>query len=344
MTTAELVAAILFLAVTAYAVLGGADFGSGFWDLVAGGSEEGSRTRQLIDHSIGPVWEANHVWLIFVLVFLWTGFPEVFATFSQAVDVPMWLVGLGIVIRGASFAFRKYSPSWASARFAGAAFAGASLMTPFLFGMIVGAVASGRIDPESPGETVWWSPTSLLGGILAVLSCAFLAGVFLTADAGRLGLPKLAASLRRRSLTVAALTGVVSAFGVVVIALDAPTLFEGLLGRGLPLMVLASGSGMVTMYLTYRNRFRWARISAVVAVAAVILGWGAGSYPWLLVDHVTIAEGAGHPATMTALVIAGVVAAVLVLPSLFLLFYLAERNLVGVETSPPLPLSPTPDD
>ncbi len=344
MTTAELVAAILFLAVTAYAVLGGADFGSGFWDLFAGGSEQGSRTRQLIDHSIGPVWEANHVWLIFVLVFLWTGFPDVFAAFSQAVDVPMWLVGLGIVIRGASFAFRKYSPSWASARLAGSAFAGASLMTPFLFGMIVGAVASGRINPDAPDETIWWSPTSILGGSLAVLTCAFLAAVFLTADAGRLGLPRLAESFRRRSLVMAAITGVVSAVGVVVIAIDAPTLFDGLLGRGLPLMAIAALSGMVTMFLTFRNRFRWARISAVIAVAAVILGWGAGSYPWLLVDHVTIAEGAGHPTTLTALVIAAVVAGLLVLPALFLLFYLAERNLVGVESAPPPRLNPEPTE
>ena len=336
MNSAEAVAVVLFAAVTAYAVLGGADFGSGVWDALAGGSDKGARTRQLIDHAIGPVWEANHVWLIFVLVYLWTGYPTVFAAFAQAVDVPLWLVGLGVVIRGASFAFRKYSPTWATARLAGAAFAAASLVTPFLFGMIVGAVASGRIDPDNTGDTVWWSATSILGGTLAVLTCAFLAAVFLTSNAARLELPLLAESFRRRSIGTSLLTGVVSAIGVVVLAQDAPTLFDGLLRRGLPLLIVAAGAGVTTLFLLVRRRYRWARVAAVVAVGSVVLGWGVGSYPWLLVDHVTIADGAGHPATMTALLVASGFAALLVLPSLFLLFYLVERNYVGVESANPM--------
>ena len=145
MSLADVVAIILFVGVIAYAVLGGADFGSGVWDLTAGDAEKGGRLRRVIDHAIGPVWEANHVWLIFVLVVLWTGFPDAFAALMRTLAIPFWLAGLGIVLRGAGFAFRKFAPDLRFARASGIVFAASSLITPFFLGAIAGAVASGRV-------------------------------------------------------------------------------------------------------------------------------------------------------------------------------------------------------
>ena len=189
MSLPDVVAAILFLGIVAYAVFAGADFGSGVWDLTAGDAEAGAPTRSLVDRAIGPVWEANHVWLIFVLVYLWTGFPGAFASIMETLFIPFCLAGAGIVMRGAAFAFRKMAPTLALARFHGAMFAASSVITPFLFGTIAGAVAAGRVPAEGIGDrwTSWTGPTSLIGGTLAVLTCAFLASVFLTAEAERAG-------------------------------------------------------------------------------------------------------------------------------------------------------------
>ena len=143
MTLAATVAALLFLGVVAYALFAGADFGSGVWDLTAGDAEQGAPVRSLIDRAVGPVWEANHVWLVFVLVYLWTGFPDAFASIMETLFVPFCLAGVGIVMRGAAFAFRKMSPTLALARFHGVMFATSSVVTPFLFGTIAGAVAVG---------------------------------------------------------------------------------------------------------------------------------------------------------------------------------------------------------
>src|SRR5215471_13145963 len=163
------VAVVLFLAVTAYAVFGGADFGAGFWDLVAGGAERGERPRDVIDHSIGPVWEANHVWLIFIFVVLWTGFSEAYASIWLTLFVPLTIAALGIVLRGSGFAFRKAVLRDSSRRNFGAAFAISSLIVPFFLGTVAGGIASGRIPPGGvAGDPVksWLNPTSLLGGVL----------------------------------------------------------------------------------------------------------------------------------------------------------------------------------
>src|SRR3954454_7026298 len=201
----------MFLGVIVYALLGGADFGSGFYDLTAGGGEGGARLRTLVDHSIGPVWEANHVWLIYILVIWWTGFPTAFAAAMSTLFIPMALALAGIVLRGATFAFRKYAATLPQARLFGAVFAGSSLISPFFLGTVAGAIASGRVPAEGYGNRLdsWLNPTSLVGGCLAVASCVFLAGVFLTADASRSGDTSLADGLRGRTLAVGGVTGLI---------------------------------------------------------------------------------------------------------------------------------------
>ena len=327
MSLAEVVAALLFLGVIAYAVLGGADFGSGLWDLTAGGAERGAPLRSLIDRVIGPVWEANHVWLIYVLVFLWTGFPEPFAAIMETLFVPFGLAGLGIVARGSAFAFRKFAPTIGSARLYGALFATSSVVTPFLFGCIAGAIASGRVPLDGRGDrwSAWTGPTSLIGGTLAVLTCSFLAAVFLTAEAASRGDTALVAACRRRALGSGAVTGAVALAAIVPLGRDASTLFEGLTGRALPIIAASGFAGALALWALWRSRFVVARPAAVTAVTAVIAGWGAGQYPWLLTDTVTIDVAAGARPTLWALLVVFAAAAVLVLPALGYLFWLTQR-------------------
>ncbi len=322
------VAAALFVGVIAYAVLGGADFGSGFFDLTAGSARQGAELRTLVDHSIGPVWEANHVWLIYVLVIWWTGFPESFAAAMSTLVLPLLLALLGIVLRGASFAFRKYAETLRQARLFGVVFAASSIITPFFLGTVAGAIASGRVPLDGTGDrwSSWLNPTSVFGGLIAVGTCAFLAGTFLAADAARSGQDRLAGEIRARVLGVGLVTGGLVFAALVPIDRDAPTLAAGLEGRAAPLVVLAAIAGVATLWLLWTRRFAVARLTAVLAVASVVSGWGVGQYPWLLVDEVTIVDAAGARATLWGLLVAVGLAAVVVVPPLVYLFRLTQTE------------------
>ena len=328
MTLVDAVAAILFTGVVAYAVFAGADFGTGVWDLLAGGTRRGGAMRRLIDRSIGPVWEANHVWLIFVLVVLWTAFPVAFAAMMRTLIIPWMAVGVGIVLRGGAFVFRKYASNVAAARMHGIAFAASSVVTPFFLGTIAGAIASGRVPASGGGDrwSSWTGPTSLLGGALAVLVTAFLAAVFLTRDAAQEGDDALAEQLRARALATSVVTGMVALAGIAVLATDAPTLTDGLTGRGAPLIVLSAIGGAATIWGLWRRRYGRARVTAALSVATVVVGWGVGQYPWLEVDAVTLADAAASPPVLWGLVIGFGVAVVVVVPSLVLLLYLVEQG------------------
>jgi cytochrome d ubiquinol oxidase subunit II len=322
------VAAAMFVGVIAYGLFGGADFGSGFYDLTAGSGPRAAELRTLVDHSIGPVWEANHVWLIYILVMWWTGFPTAFAAAMTTLFIPMMLALAGIVLRGAGFAFRKYAETYAQARLFGVIFAGSSLITPFFLGAVAGGVASGRVPRGGYGDEFgsWLNPTSLVGGCLAVATCAFLAGVFLTADAARGGRTILADRLRARTLAVGVIAGLIVFAGLYPILRDAPTLSHGLRDRGLPLLAMAAGAGAATLVLIHRRRYRVARVFAMTAVTAVIAGWGMGQYPWMLVDQLTINEAAGAQATLVGLLVVIALAVVLVLPALAYLLWLTQSE------------------
>lgn len=328
MTVEIAVAAALFIGVLAYALFGGADFGSGFFDLTAGGPTRGAETRSLVDHSIGPVWEANHVWLIFCLVTWWTGFPATFAAVTTTLFVPLVLALAGIVLRGASFAFRKYAPSIGQARLYGAIFAGSSLITPFFLGTVAGGIASGRVPAAGYGDRVtsWLNPTSVFGGVIAVGTCAFLAGTFLCADAERTGHRAVLGTLRRRTLAVGIVTGIVVFVALVPIQHDAPTLAHGLEHQAAPLIAISGVAGLATLALLWRRRYSVARLSAVIAVATVISGWGVGQYPWLLVDQVRINDAGGAHSTLVALLVAVGCATVVVLPPLAALYWFTQAQ------------------
>lgn len=328
MTLVDVIAAMLFVGVLCYALFGGADFGSGIWDLLALDRPEAPALRHQIDRSIGPVWEANHVWLIYVLVFLWTGFPEGFGAIVTTLYVPWLFVGLGIVLRGAGFAFRKFAASWRSARLYGVVFATSSLITPFFLGMIAGAIASGRVPADGSGSLVtsWTGPTSWVGGVLAVLTCTFLAGAFLAADADRAGDDHLAAWVGRRTLVVGAVTGVVAVAAIVPIELDSETLADRLQGRGAAALVASALSGAASLWLLRAQRWVWARVTAALAVAAIVVGWGVAQYPDLLTDSLTLEEAAGARATQIGLVVTFAFAAVTAVPAMLWLFVLVNRR------------------
>ena len=256
-TTAAL---ILFAAITTYAIFAGADFGAGFWDLVAGGTKRGERPREVIDHAIAPVWEANHVWLIFVWVLLWTCFPEAYASITLTLFVPLTLAAFGIVLRGASFAFRKAVFRTRDRRNFGAAFAISSVLVPYCFGAVVGGIASGRVPAGGKAGDPWdsWvNPTSVLGGVLAVCLTAYLAAFFLVRDAERLSDETMVAYFRRRATAAAVAAGVVAVVGIFVLSNDADYLFDGLTSQALPLVILSAVCGLAALVLVARAVAPW---------------------------------------------------------------------------------------
>jgi cytochrome d ubiquinol oxidase subunit II len=333
MTSADLLLGVLFAAVTAYALFGGADFGAGFWDLFAGGARSGHRQRKLIEHAIGPVWEANHVWLIFAVVLLWTGFPAVFAGVAATMYIPLTAAALGIIGRGAGFAFRKTSVTLRQQRLFGAGFAFSSVVTPFFFGAVAGGVASGRVPPWTAGRghllTSWWNPTSVATGALAVGACAYLAAVFLTRDAQRED-PELVPRMRRRALWAGAGTGVLAAVGLVVVELDAGWLADRL-WRPVPatLIVLSVLAGVSSIGLLAAGRYVAVRITGGLAVAAVLWGWAAAQYPYLLPPSTTVDDVAATPAVMRATLWAVLAGGAILTPSLWWLFRLFQAPVSG---------------
>ena len=334
MSEADTVAAVLWLGATIYAIFGGADFGAGFWALVAGGDERGKRPRELIAWAIGPVWEANHVWLIFVLVVLWTAFAGAFAAIMSTLFIPLSLAALGIVLRGSGFAFQKVVTGPTQRRLAEAAFAISSVVTPFFMGTVVGGIASGRVptgNAQGDAVTSWLNPVSLLIGVLFVATGAYVAAVFLVSDARRYGDPELERYFARRALGAAVAAGVVAFAGIFVLRADARYIYDGLTSDALPLVLASAAFGLGALVLLWRGARRGVRPLAVGAVVAVVWGWGVAQHPYLLPKTLKIADGAAPNETLTAVLVVFGVAVVVVLPSLGLLYTLSQRSVLEEE-------------
>ncbi len=327
----DVVAVILMIGIAAYALFGGADFGAGFWDLVAGRARRGAEPRTVISHSIGPVWEANHVWLIFCLVVLWTAFPEAFASITLTLFVPLSLAALGIVLRGSSFAFRKEVTRTSSQRNFGAAFAASSVLVPFCMGAVAGAIASGHVPAGGKAGDPWSSwinPTSVLGGVLAVIACAYLAAVYMVWDARRLGRDDMVEYFRRRAVGSAIVAGFVLFVGFFVLHDYARYVFDGLTSRALALVILSAICGIGSLVLLVRDNHNGARALAMGAVATVVFGWGVAQWPYLLPTSLKVSAAAAPDPTLWSVVIVFLAAAVIILPSLGLLYYLDQKDLL----------------
>ncbi len=333
----DLVAVVLLLGLAAYAVFGGADFGAGFWDLTAGSPERGARPRALIERSIGPVWEANHVWLIFVFVVTWTAFSEAYASIMLTLFVPLTLAALGIVLRGASFAFRKSVTTLRNRRLFGAAFAASSVLVPFFLGTVAGGIASGQVPAGGQsGDWIdsWLNPTSIVTGVLAVVAVAYLAAVYLVWEARREGDDEMVEYFRRRAVITAVVVAVVSAVGMVVLHNDAPHVFDGMTGRALPVVIVGVLCGIGALVLLMRDAARGARVLAVLAVAGIVIAWGVAQWPYLLPETLTVSDAAAPSGTLGALIVTVVVAVLVVMPGFVLLYVLDQRSLLPEEGVP----------
>jgi cytochrome bd ubiquinol oxidase subunit II len=342
MSTATAVAVVLWIGATMYAVFGGADFGAGLWSLLAGRGDRARRPRELIDWAIGPVWEANHVWLIFVLVVTWTSFSSAFEAVFSTLFIPLSLAALGIVLRGSGFAFQHTARRPWGRALAVALFGLASVLTPFFMGTVVGAVAGGRVpvgNATGDAVTSWLNPLSLVIGGLFVATGAYLSAVFLVSDARRAGAPDLERYFGNRALIAAVVAGAFAVAGLVALHSHARYVFDRLTSQALPLVILSAACGIAVLVLLRRRARRGARALAVGAVAAVIWGWGIAQYPYLLPKELTIADAAAPSATLTSVLIVFGIAVVLVLPALGFLYTLAQRNIVE-ETEQPAPRPP----
>jgi cytochrome bd ubiquinol oxidase subunit II len=317
---------------TLYVVLGGADFGAGFWQLAAGRGPHAAAVREHAHDAMAPVWEANHVWLVFVLVVVWTAYPTAFASIASTLAVPLFVAAVGIILRGTAYALRAGTSSGRELRVLDTAFGLSSILTPFALGTVVGAIAVGAVPVGNAAGGMWSSWTGgvpIAVGVLAVVTGAYLAAVYLAADAARRGEAELERAFRRRALGMGVVAGVAAAGGLVVLHEDAHGLFEALVsGDGLPALLVSVGAGLATLTLVAARRYEAARYSAAVAVAAVVAGWALAQQPTFL-PGLTVAQAAAPRDTLIAVVVAVVAGAVVLAPSLALLFTLTLRGRLG---------------
>jgi cytochrome d ubiquinol oxidase subunit II len=338
MMVADAVGAILLAGVSLYAVFGGADFGGGLWDLLAGGDRRGLAPRGLIDESITPVWEANHVWLVFDLVIFWTAFPRAFAAVMTALALPLWLAVAGIVLRGAGFAFRKEFTGLTWRRVTGATFAFSSLLTPFFMGTVVGAIVTGAVPANAAHASLsaWTSATALLTGFLFVAACGYLAAVYLTGEAAARGDQPLRTYFARRAQGAAIVAGALSLASLATLHGSDPAFYARLTGRALPLVILAGLCGLAVLVLLAVGRVAATRVIAALGVAAVVWGWGVAQYPVLLPGTaLTLSEAGAPDDTLVAVVVLFIVAVLLIGPAFALLYILQGRRVLGAEEEPP---------
>jgi cytochrome d ubiquinol oxidase subunit II len=329
MDLADVPVVLMLVGLAAYAVLGGADFGAGFWQLARGDDEHDRALREHAHHSMGPVWEANHVWLIFVLVVCWTAYPVAFGSIASTLAIPLLIAGIGIILRGTAYALRSGAADAAEQRRIELATAAASILTPFAFGALVGGIASGRVpvgNAQGNLVTSWVNPTSIVLGVICVATSAYLAAVYLSADAVRLGRPDLERAFRGRALGAAVVAGASAIAGLAVVHSDAEAIWDGLThGAGLAAVVASLVAGIATFALVLRRRYGPARVTAATAVAAVIAGWGLAQRPQFL-PGLTIQQAAAGRSVLIATIVALGLGALILLPSLGLLYSLLLRG------------------
>ncbi len=323
------VALVMAIGLNVYVLLGGADFGGGVWDLFATGPRKEAQ-RTLVAHAIGPIWEANHVWLILVVVLLFACFPPAFADYMIALHVPITLGLIGIVLRGSSFAFRTYGAVESrEQRRWGHLFAGASIFTPFMLGVCIGAVASGRARVEDglPVEGFvgsWLGPFPLAVGAFTLAVFSLLAAVYLTVETDDEALRE---DFRRRALLAALAAGIAAALALVASRFDAPSVWRDLTGgsRALLFHVVTGAFALGAIAALLRRRYHLARVLAPVQVSLILWGWLANQYPYLVVPTMTIHDAAAPARTLRLALVALAAGAAVLFPSFAYLYATFEK-------------------
>lgn len=329
----NLAAGAVLLGLVMYAVFGGADFGGGIWTALASGPRAREQ-RDSLFHAIGPVWETNHVWLIFVVVTLFTIFPTGFGALFTVLMVPIVIALIGINFRGAAFAFRHFgNQKGEHIPFMAETFAISSILTPFALGMAVTAAVTGKIvltdGRVHAGQWFWLSPFTLVGGLVGMAACAYLAPIYMTVRTTG----ELQEDFRRRGMIAAWALGILTTVEVPIAMGEAPVFAGRLMGSGAIMCVsLAVIFGVTTQLLLWRRRFPWAQVCAAGAVSLTIAGFGAAVYPDFLVGQLTLAAAAAPRATLVAYFAILAIGTVILAPSLLLL-YLTFRG----EPDPELP-------
>jgi cytochrome bd ubiquinol oxidase subunit II len=320
-----------------YVVLGGADFGAGFWQLLARHDRHGQQVREFAHHSMGPVWEANHVWLIFVLTVFWTAYPKAFGSIASTLAAPLFIALIGILFRGAAYAWRSGATSERELGRIDTIFSLSSILTPFALGAAIGAIATNRVPVgNATGHliTSWLNATSIFLGLLAVASCAHLAAVYLAADAARERQDTLEHAFRVRALGSGCVTGLLAIAGIFILKDDRHALFDSLLtGTALIGVIVSCLAGLTTLALVYRRRYEPARYSAALAVAAIIAGWALARWPTILPGLTIHQAAAGHD-TLLWLAACTLAGALILFPALALLFSLTLTGRLTGSTRP----------
>jgi cytochrome d ubiquinol oxidase subunit II len=325
-----IIAAVMLASLVLYALLGGADYGGGVWDLFAVGPRAGAQ-RELIANAISPVWEANHVWLILVVVLLFTAFPPAFAVIATALHIPLTLVLIGIVMRGTAFTFRRYDVQQDDVqRRWSLIFSVASIITPILLGTTVGAIASGRIRVEngvviSGFVDTWLAPFPLAVGFFALALFAFLAAVYLTLETR---VQELQDDFRLRALVAGFVVGLLALTVFVLAKTGAPTVRAGISRTwwALGLHFLTALFAIGAFYALWTRRFRLARVCAAAQLTLILLGWAFAQFPYLVEPDITIASAAAPQSTLQFLAAALAAGAIVLFPSYYYLFRVFKRE------------------
>ena len=319
-----IVAGFMFVALIFYAVTGGADFGGGMWDLLATGLRAEAQ-RNAIDKAIGPIWEADHVWLILVIVILFTGFPRAFAVMMTALNIPFTLMLIGIVLRGSAFTFRKYDvKSQEVHRRWSTLFGAASFFTPFIQGVTLGALSTGEIRIVDGRLATgffagWLTPFALACGLFALALFAFLAATYLTVDPS--AEPNVQNDFRLRALWSGSALAPIAFVVFITSKQGASAMYHGLTQWWAPLLIGTTLCfAIAALSSLWLRRFAVARVAAIGEVTLILGGWSLSQYPKLITPDVTIFNAAAPAITLRLLIYALVAGAVVLFPSLFFLF------------------------
>jgi cytochrome d ubiquinol oxidase subunit II len=330
MELADVPAILILIGVAAYIVFAGADFGAGLWYLLAGPGPRGRPIRDFTYHAMAVVWEANHVWLIFVLVVTWTAYPTAFGSIMSTLAIPLFIAAVGIILRGTAYALRSgAAPDRETEGVTGFVFGASSIITPFALGTAIGGIAAGEVpvgNAEGDLWTSWLNPTSITIGVLAVVTSGYLAAVYLAGDAERNAEPELESAFRTRALAMGVIAGALAFAGLIVLRADARELFDDLTsGAGLAAVLVSGAAGLCTLVLVRGGRYEPARVSGALAVTAIVAGWGIAQSPDLLPGLTVEEDAAGHD-TLVALLVSIAAGLVILVPSLLLLYGLLLRG------------------